>query len=174
MRRCNIRITGVAEGPGCSSTASISKMLKEIPRLDRDIVVDRSHRGSLLKYPAGPLIYQGNPVAIFPDFTMGVVKAWSAFNEAWSLLQGWRDVRYGLIYPAKLHIFQREQYGIYRPRESNNIHHEHHIPRVIWTELLYQPNCTWSHTSLSCPGSTGWRVFLLRLSLWLLLQICSF
>jgi hypothetical protein len=45
MRRSNIRIMGVAENLGSSSTSSVSKLLKEALNLDKDVLVDRSHRG---------------------------------------------------------------------------------------------------------------------------------
>lgn len=45
MLRCNIRIAGVPEETGSSSTVAVSKLLKEILNLERDILIDRSHRG---------------------------------------------------------------------------------------------------------------------------------
>lgn len=130
MRRCNVRIVGVAEEPGSSSTASVSKILKEVLHLDKDILVDRSHRGlaprkangkprvivAKLHYyqdcvdvlrrarEQGPLRYKGELVAIFPDYTASVAKARSAFNDVRNLLRGRRDIRYGVLFPARLRI----------------------------------------------------------------------
>lgn len=112
MRRCNVRIVGVAEEPGSCSTDSVSKLLKEVLRLDKDILVDRSHRGLAPRKPngkpwvivaklhycqdcievlrrareGGPLRYKGDPVAIFPDYTTNVAKARAAFNNVRNLL----------------------------------------------------------------------------------------
>ena len=130
MRRCNVRIVGVAEEPGSSSIASVSALLKEVLRLDKDILVDRSHRGLAPRKPngkprvivaklhyyqdcidvlrrareGGPLRYKGDPVAIFPDYTAGVAKARAAFNNVRSLLRGRQEIRYGIIFPARLRI----------------------------------------------------------------------
>lgn len=43
MRRGDIRIAGVAETTGSSSTTAVSKLLKEVQQMDRDPRVDRSH-----------------------------------------------------------------------------------------------------------------------------------
>ncbi|KAL7841493.1 hypothetical protein SRHO_G00251840 [Serrasalmus rhombeus] len=52
---------------------------------------------------SGPLRYKGEPIAIFPDYTTKVAKA-KAFNNVQNLLRGRRDVRYGIIFPARLRI----------------------------------------------------------------------
>lgn len=44
MRRCNIRILGVAETDGSSSTVSVSRLLRETLQLEKDVLVDRSHK----------------------------------------------------------------------------------------------------------------------------------
>ncbi len=94
MRRSNIRILNVAEGPGSSSPDSVSKLLKEVLGMDREVLVDRSHRGLQPKQPgakprvivaklhyykdcveilrrareAGPLQFKGSTILIFPDY----------------------------------------------------------------------------------------------------------
>lgn len=130
MRRCNIRIVGIPEEPGSSSTTAVSKLLKETLHLEKDILVDRSHRGltpkkangrprvivAKLHYyqdcvevlrrarENGPLRHKGEPIAIFPDYTASVAKARAAFNEVRNLLRGQRDIRYGIVFPARLRI----------------------------------------------------------------------
>lgn len=44
MRRCNIRIIGVPETPDSSTTTSVSKLLSEVLQLDKEPLIDRSHR----------------------------------------------------------------------------------------------------------------------------------
>lgn len=129
QRRNNIRIVGVKEGPGSCSTTSVSKLLREALNLDKDILVDRSHRGmgqnkhgkprvivARLHYyqdclnvlrrarERAPLRYQGEQISIFPDYTETVAKARAAFNNVRNILRGRRDVRYGILFPARLRI----------------------------------------------------------------------
>lgn len=130
MRRSNIRILNVAEGPGSSSPDSVSKLLKEVLEIDREILVDRSHRGLQPKQPGGkprvivaklhyyrdcveilrraretgPLRFKGSTILIFPDYPPSVARARSAFNDVKKLLRGRDGVRYGILHPAKLRI----------------------------------------------------------------------
>lgn len=130
MRRCNIRIVGVAEGPGSASTQSVSKLLSEALKLDKEVLVDRSHRSLRPLIPGGkprvivaklhyyqdcvevlrrarcqaPLQLNGNSISIFPDYTASVAKARAAFTDVRSLLREQRGVRYGLLFPARLRI----------------------------------------------------------------------
>lgn len=46
MRSCNIRITGIEQEPGLSSTALISKLLKEVLNLEKDILFSLAPRKS--------------------------------------------------------------------------------------------------------------------------------
>ncbi len=55
MRMSNIRIRNVAEGPGSSSPDSVSKLLKEVLGMDREVLVDRSHRGLQPRQPSAKL-----------------------------------------------------------------------------------------------------------------------
>lgn len=128
--RCNVRIAGVSEETGSSSTAAVSKLLKEVLNLEKNILVNRSHRGLTPKKPnrkprvivaklhyyqdcaevlcrareQGPLRYRGEPIAIFPDYTANVARARAAFNDVRNLLRGRRDIRYGIMFPARLQI----------------------------------------------------------------------
>ena len=131
MRRGNIRITGVTEEPGSSSPTAVSKLLKEVLHLDREVLIQRSHRSLTQRRPGdkprviiaklhnegdafdilrkardrgGQLNYKGNPIAIFPDYTANVARARAAFTPARKMLQGKPGVRYGLLYPARLRI----------------------------------------------------------------------
>ncbi|KAL0149542.1 hypothetical protein M9458_055069, partial [Cirrhinus mrigala] len=113
MRRSNIRILNVAEGPGSSSPDSVSKLLKEVLGMDREVLVDRSHRGLQPRQPggkprgivaklhyykdcveilrkvreAGPLQFKGSTIHIFPDYPPSVARARSAFNDVKKLLR---------------------------------------------------------------------------------------
>lgn len=128
MRRCNIRIVGVAETSGSCSTASVSKLLRDVLQLDRDVLVDRSHRSlaprrsdgkpraiiaklhyyqdcvEVLTRTRAPLRLNGDPIAIFPDYTASVAKARAAFTEVRRLLRNCPGVRYGILFPARLRI----------------------------------------------------------------------
>ena len=54
MRRGNVRIANVVEKPGSSSPEAVSKLLKELFQLKRDIRVDRSHRSLIQPRPSKP------------------------------------------------------------------------------------------------------------------------
>lgn len=47
MRRGNIRITGVPEQPGSRSPTAVSKLLKEVFQMEKEVQVERSHRENL-------------------------------------------------------------------------------------------------------------------------------
>lgn len=128
MRRSNIRILNVAEVS--SSPASVSKLLKDVLGMDREVLVDRSHCALQLRQTggkprvivaklhyyqdcveilrrareAGPLRFKGSTIFIFPDYPSSVARARSAFNEVKKLLRGRDGVRYGIFHPAKLRI----------------------------------------------------------------------
>ncbi|KAJ8396740.1 hypothetical protein AAFF_G00015780 [Aldrovandia affinis] len=114
MRRSNIRILNVAEGPGSASPTAVSKLLREAVHLDKDLVIDRSHRSLQPKHPsgkpraiiaklhyyqdcadilrrareAGPLQFNGTAILIFPDYPPSVAQARSAFIDVRKLLRG--------------------------------------------------------------------------------------
>jgi len=44
MRRSNIGILNVAEETGSSSPSSVSKLIKETLKMDKEVLIDRSHR----------------------------------------------------------------------------------------------------------------------------------
>lgn len=130
MRRCNVRIIGVPETDGWSSTTSVSKLLKEALNMDREVLVDRSHRGLGPKRSDGkprvivaklhyyqdcvevlsrartraPLRSNGGTIAIYPDYTTSVAKARAAFTGVRKMLRNRQDVRYGIMFPARLRI----------------------------------------------------------------------
>lgn len=56
MRRNNVQIVGVAEGPDSSSTASVAKLLRDTLSLEKDILVDRSHRSLAPRKDGQPLV----------------------------------------------------------------------------------------------------------------------
>ncbi|KAL0153991.1 hypothetical protein M9458_050704 [Cirrhinus mrigala] len=118
------------EETGLSSIVAVSKLLKEVLSLEKDILIDRSHRSLTPKKPngkprviiaklhyyqdcvevlcqareQGPLRYKGEPIAIFPDYTASVARVGAAFNDVRNLLRGKRDVRYGIMFPARFQI----------------------------------------------------------------------
>lgn len=130
MRRGNIRVVGLVEQPNSSSPAELSRIIKQVLQWDRDVKIDRSHRGAPRKpgddrprviiakmhydgdavdilrraREKAPLMYNGKRISIFQDYTTGVAKARSAFSDARKALQGRRDVRFGLFYPARFRI----------------------------------------------------------------------
>lgn len=130
MRRSNIRIMGVPEGPDSSSTTAVSALLREALGMDKDVIVDRSHRSLAPRRPGGnpraiiaklhyyqdcveilrrartqaPLRFNGQPIAIFPDFTTSVARARAAFTEVRKLLREQEGVRFGIRFPARLCI----------------------------------------------------------------------
>ena len=135
MRRGNIRIVGVDEQPESSSPAAVSRLLKEVLRMDRDVKVDRSHRGLIQWRPGdrprviiaklhydgdaaeilrrardrAPLSYNGKRIAIYPDYTATVAKARASFTSVRKMLRGLQGVRYGLLYPARLRISYKNE-----------------------------------------------------------------
>ncbi|KAF7701808.1 hypothetical protein HF521_001091 [Silurus meridionalis] len=130
-RRNNVRIIGVPEGPNSSTTASVAVLLKEALSLEKEPVLDRSHR-TLQPVPKpgerpraivarfhyhGECLdvlrhakelqriqFKGLNISIFPDHTVKTAKAWAAFNKERRQLRGIEGVQYGLFYPAQLHI----------------------------------------------------------------------
>ncbi len=130
MRRSNIRILNVAEEAGSCSPASVSKLIRETLKMDKEVLIDRSHRTpqpkrsdgkpraiiAKLHYcqdcveilrrarEAGPLQYNGATIFIFPDYPPSIARARSAFNEVRKLLRGQDNVRYGILHPARLRI----------------------------------------------------------------------
>ncbi|KAL1275018.1 hypothetical protein QQF64_027832 [Cirrhinus molitorella] len=130
MRRGNIRITGIPEQPGSSTPTSVSKFLKEMLQMDREVKIDRSHRSLGPRKPGdkpctiiaklhydgdcmeilrkarerAPLSYNGNQITIFPDYTASVARARAAFGDVRRALRGRQGVRYGLLFPARLRI----------------------------------------------------------------------
>lgn len=129
-RRCNIRIIGVPETPDSSSTTSVSKLLTEVLQLEKEPLIDRSHRSLGPKKPGGkpraivaklhyyqdvvqilrrartrgPLRFNGEPITIFPDYTATVAKARAGFTEVRKLLRDQEGVRYGILFPARFRV----------------------------------------------------------------------
>lgn len=130
VRRCNVRILGVPEEQNSSSTASVSKLLKEMLGMDKDILVDRSHRSLMPKRQDGkpraivtklyyyqacaeilrrarsqaPLRFNGKPIAMFLDYTTPVARERVAFTEVRRLLRDQQGVCFGILFPAQLCI----------------------------------------------------------------------
>lgn len=130
-RRNNIRIIGLSEQHGPVTAISISTLLKDAFKLDKEPVVDRAHRSLNPKPRPGerprPVIarlhYYGDcvdilqrarneqrvrigdsTISVFPDHTARTAKARAAFNEVRRQLRDIPGIRYGLLYPARLRI----------------------------------------------------------------------
>lgn len=134
MRRCNVRIIGVPETES-SSTVAVAKMLQETLQLEKEPLVDRSHRSpgqkklggrprvivAKLHYyqdcveilrrarTRGQLRFKDAPVMILPDYTASVAKARAAFTGVKRLLRNQQGVHYGLLFPARLRITHGEE-----------------------------------------------------------------
>ncbi|KAK7945541.1 hypothetical protein WMY93_001269 [Mugilogobius chulae] len=143
MRRGNIRITGVPEGPASSTTEAVSKLLRDVLKMDKLVPIDRSHRSLEPKRPGGrprviiaklhyyqdsvevlrrartlaPLMLQDQPISIFPDFTPSVARARAAFNDARRLLRDQPGVRFGILFQRGfvLHTTERRN-NLWMPR----------------------------------------------------------
>lgn len=129
-RRNNIRIMGIPEGKeGPRPRDFITQFLTDILSLPQKPLVDWAHRINRQKPKPGdlprPFIlrlhyyhireeilqkamemnnleYMGQKICIFPDFPPSVVKQRAAFTKVREMLRGKPDVKYGLIYPARL------------------------------------------------------------------------
>lgn len=112
----------------------MAKLLTEALRLEKEPLIDRSHRSlgpakpggkprviiAKLHYyhecaevlhrkcTRGPLRFNGDPITIFPDYTTSVAKARAAFTEVRKLLRDRQGVRFGLLFPARLQIMNGE------------------------------------------------------------------
>lgn len=130
MRRSNIRTLNVPETPGSSTPAAVSKLLKEVLNMDKDVLIDRLHRGLQARKPhskpcvivpkihyhqdcvdilhrareSGPLQFKGTAISIFPDYPVSAAQARSAFSEVKQLLCERDGIRYGLSYPAQFRV----------------------------------------------------------------------
>ncbi|KAK7896685.1 hypothetical protein WMY93_022010 [Mugilogobius chulae] len=144
MRRCNVRILGVPEGPDSSSAGAVSKMLQLVLQLDKEPMVDRSHRSPGQRIPGGrprvivaklhyyqecadvlrrarsrgQLHFKDVPITILPDYTPGVAKAGAAFTDVRRLLRDRQGVRYGLLFPARLRITHGEEDKVFVDSEA--------------------------------------------------------
>ncbi|KAK7929190.1 hypothetical protein WMY93_005585 [Mugilogobius chulae] len=95
QRRCNIRILGVKEQfeAGSRPVTSVAKLLQE-------------EKLEVLRLAAkkGPLSYNGDTVLIFPDLPSTVAKRRGTFRGVKDLLRKCPDVKFGMLYPARLRI----------------------------------------------------------------------
>ena len=120
---------GLPEGP--QPTESIAKLLMDLLGLDEMPGLDRAHRtlrakpkegepprpmvirvtqfqvrNAILRHAgrSAPLLHNGKRVHIFPDFTPTVAKRRAAFAQVKRELHACANVKFGLRYPATLHI----------------------------------------------------------------------
>ena len=128
----NIRLVGLPEGSeGPRPTETIAKLLMDLLGLDVMPGLDRAHRTLRAKPKDGEpprpmvirvtqfqarndilrragrsftLLHNGKRVHIFPDFTPTVAKRRAAFVQVKRELHTCANVKFGLRYPATLHI----------------------------------------------------------------------
>lgn len=128
----NIRLVGLPEGSeGPQPTEFIARLLMDLLGLDGLPGLDRAHRTLRAKPKEGepprpmvirvtqfqvrnailrragqssPLLHNGKRVHIFPDFTPTVAKRRVAFVQVKRALHACGSVKFGLRYPATLHI----------------------------------------------------------------------
>lgn len=105
MRRGNIWTTGFVEQLGSSSPTAVSKLLKEVFQMDKDVVVECLHCDLKQREPGDkPCViiaklhnegdamdilrkaWDGNLIAIFPEYSANVAKAWVAFTDVMKIL----------------------------------------------------------------------------------------
>lgn len=130
-RRNNVRIIGVPEGPVTCTTIAVAAMLKEAFALEKEPLLDRSHRTLQPKPKPGErpraivcrfhyhsdcvdilrrarelreIKVKGLTISVFPDHTAKIARARAAFNDVRRQLRGIDGVRYGLFHPARLRI----------------------------------------------------------------------
>lgn len=135
--------------------------------MDRDLKVNRAHRSLTPKRSDGrprviiakmhhnqdcmdilkrareqaPLRLGGEQISIYQDFTASFAKARAAFNER-KALRSRQDVRFGLLFPAKLRItFNGEDWLFLEPAEAMD-----HVNRNITPASAAENRAT-----LSCP-----------------------
>jgi len=130
MQRMRLRILNVPETPDSSTPTAVSKLLREVLKIDKDVLIDRFHRGlqprsqdskprvimakvhyyqdcaDILRRAreSGVLRFRGTDISIFPDYPPSVWQARSAFSEVRQLLCGRDGVKYVLLYPARFRI----------------------------------------------------------------------
>lgn len=130
-RRNNIRIIGLSEEHGTVDAATVSILLKNALDLGKEPVVDRAHRSLQPKPKPGerprPIIARlhyyadcvdilrraraqrwikvnDSSISIFPDLTARTAKARAAFNNIRRQLRDIPNIKFGLLYPARLRI----------------------------------------------------------------------
>ncbi|XP_053479403.1 uncharacterized protein LOC128606892 isoform X2 [Ictalurus furcatus] len=130
-RRNNVRIVGVPEGADTCTTAAVATLLKEAFGLEKEPVLDRSHRTLQPKPKPGErpraivcrFHYHSDcvdilgrareiqriktrdlTISVFPDYTAKTARARAAFNEVRRQLRSIEGARYGILHPARLHI----------------------------------------------------------------------
>lgn len=128
----NIRLVGLPENEeGSRPTEFVARLLQDLLKLGTVPTLDRAHRTLRPKPKPGetprpivarvnlfqdrnmilrragdlsPLMYNGKRIHVFPDFTPTVAKQRAAFTNAKRMLAQCANVKYGLRYPATLHV----------------------------------------------------------------------
>lgn len=164
-RRQNLRVIGIPEGlEGAQITKFMEDFFREtvgITASENSPLLDRAHRIPAPKPPASSrprpmivrvhhfqikqrilqlardksLLFRGNKVYIFPDFTQEVVKRRMAFADVKKLLRN-AAVKYGLLFPARLQVtFQDQRFTFDSPGEAMGFYHEKISPTLTRDEV---------------------------------------
>ena len=147
-RRNNIKILGIPEGEENNNPTEfvqnlIPKLLGE-SSFENAVIIDRAHRSPRPRPPEGgkpraifarvhffkekelilrlrrskDLLYKGNKVMIFPDYTADVLRQRREFNPVMAKLRDLK-VEFQLFFPAKLRITHQGKSGIFsKPGEA--------------------------------------------------------
>ncbi|KAF4083484.1 hypothetical protein AMELA_G00141840 [Ameiurus melas] len=132
-RRNNVRIVRLPDGADTSTTAAVAALFKEAFSLEKEPVLDRSHRNLQPKPKPKPgerpraivcrfhyhrdcadilrrarelqwIKARELTISVFPDYTAKTVRARAAFNEVQRQLRGIEGARYGILHPARLRV----------------------------------------------------------------------
>ena len=156
-RRFNLRVLGIPENTeGPQATSFMSDVFAELLGIDNSgafPLLDIAHRSLAPKPQPGtpsrpmivkvhhfqvkqrilriareraPLMFRGHQVRIFPDFTVDVAKRRAAFTGIKQKLRA-AQVRYGLLFPARLQLTFNNEKHIFNTPEAAEKYYEEKI-----------------------------------------------
>lgn len=105
MRRCNIRILGIAEKDGSRSTISVLRLLKESIQLEKEVLLvprrsDSRPRAIMAKLQ----YYQDCIIVLRRDEIQSTFFQTTLQALPRKLLHNRQGVRFGILFPVRLHI----------------------------------------------------------------------
>lgn len=150
QKRLNIRIVGVKEGKEGNKNLRdfAADLLQKVLNLENKPLLGQAHRalrprpsanapprqlilkvqydhildGIMTKIAGNRnLSFEGDRISIFRDNPVEVVKRRALFNETRGILKKIPNLRYGLMYPAKLSHLQAEGTCLHRLQESTGV-----------------------------------------------------